>query len=61
MVRGITFFLNSLKCVFCVIDFESKNHLFFNYKRVKIIWNDITLWIGKSVDLQEECLAIFLD
>lgn len=60
-IIDITFPINSLKCAFCDIDFESRNNFFYNCNVVKIIWNNFALRIGKSVGFEEDCLANFLD
>lgn len=58
--RGVPFPLNSLNCAFCDMNLESRNHSFFFSRNVmKIIWNEVSLCIGKAINLEEECSANF--
>ncbi|XP_058775492.1 uncharacterized protein LOC131649752 [Vicia villosa] len=59
--RGISFFLANLKCSFCGIDVESRNHSIFGCWVVKSIWREIAVWVDKMNSLEDECLPNFMD
>ncbi|XP_058734162.1 uncharacterized protein LOC131605881 [Vicia villosa] len=59
--RGMSLSSEDLKCIFCGISKESRDHLFFGCLVVKNIWNDIAFWVGKGVCYEEECLSNFMD
>ncbi|XP_058734049.1 uncharacterized protein LOC131605745 [Vicia villosa] len=59
--RGMSLPSEDLKCIFCGISKENRDHLFFGCLVVKNIWNDIAFWVGKGVCYEEECLSSFMD
>ncbi|XP_058746220.1 uncharacterized protein LOC131619099 [Vicia villosa] len=61
-VRGIVLPPDNLRCVFCGIDPENRDHSFLKYKGVEVVWRDISSWIGKPWRvMDEECKACFMD
>ncbi|XP_058775765.1 uncharacterized protein LOC131650041 [Vicia villosa] len=59
--RGIPFSFDNLKCSFCGLQSERRDHSFFACFLVKNIWLEIALWIGKEVIEKDECLSSFMD
>lgn len=57
---GIPFPLNSLRCAFCNLEMESRNHVFSDFIVVKIILIDVSISIGKPVGFEEDSVATFL-
>ncbi|XP_058766558.1 uncharacterized protein LOC131640167 [Vicia villosa] len=62
LVRGIVLSQDNLKCVFCGIVPENREHSFLNCKVVEVVWRDISCWIGKPWRVMEdECKKCFMD
>ncbi|XP_058776004.1 uncharacterized protein LOC131650310 [Vicia villosa] len=61
MYKGISFPLNSLKCILCDLDMENQDHTFFNCKVSKKVWREITNWVGKSDSEKKECFSNFMN
>ncbi|XP_058762981.1 uncharacterized protein LOC131636394 [Vicia villosa] len=61
VLRGIPFPVDNLKCIFCGVDVENRNHSFFGCGVVKNIWKEIAFWVGKVGYMEDECLSNFMD
>ncbi|XP_058760910.1 uncharacterized protein LOC131634280 [Vicia villosa] len=62
LVRDIVLSPENLKCVFCGIDPENREHSFLKCKGVEVVWREISSWIGKPWRvIEEECKACFMD
>ncbi|XP_058740916.1 uncharacterized protein LOC131613246 [Vicia villosa] len=61
MNRGIPTPLALLKCSFCGMEPETRDHSFFACNLVKNIWRGIAFWTGKRVIEDNECLSSFMD
>ncbi|XP_058752761.1 uncharacterized protein LOC131625940 [Vicia villosa] len=59
--KGISFPLHDLKCNFCGIHSENRDHSFFNCLVVRKIWSEMTCWVGKLDRMEEECSSHFMD
>ena len=47
VARGMSFPLDELKCIFCGLSVETRDHFFFGCLVVKNIWSEISLWVSK--------------
>ncbi|XP_058777732.1 uncharacterized protein LOC131651991 [Vicia villosa] len=59
--RGINITSSNLKCVFCDMHLEDRDHIFFKCNMIKFVWKEI----AKRVDFpgwnMEECIPFFME
>ncbi|XP_058775099.1 uncharacterized protein LOC131649353 [Vicia villosa] len=60
-LRGMPLSVDDLKCIFCGVCKENRDHLFFGCLVVKNIWNEIAFWVDKGAFSVEECFSNFMD
>ncbi|XP_058740846.1 uncharacterized protein LOC131613169 [Vicia villosa] len=60
-IRGMSFSSDDSKCIFCGYCSESSNHIFFGCLVVKNIWREIAFWVGKRVNIEDECRPNFME
>ncbi|XP_058754112.1 uncharacterized protein LOC131627290 [Vicia villosa] len=59
--RGINLTSTNLKCVFCDLHLEDRDHLFFKCNVINFVWNEIAKWVDFPGWNMEDCIPFFME
>ncbi|XP_058787437.1 uncharacterized protein LOC131661813 [Vicia villosa] len=59
--RGINLTSTNLKCVFCDLHLEDRDHIFFKCVVINYVWKEIAKWVDFPGWNMEDCIPFFME